>query len=218
MGETSDAYKRRVCSFFFEKYLRGYGIDIGCGREKITEDTIGYDYDERIPEVIHGDATHMREFEDETFDYVYSSHCLEDIVDADTALKNWYRILKTGGYLIISVPHRDYAEQVKVLPSNINKRHKRLFLPFIEEPPDTISLYHFIVNTLPNAYIVYLNECCELTIPKRRVTNKAQARLRRTFAGVRERSIETVIQKGKYTSIFELEEGLPHESSLYPSK
>ena len=44
------------------------------------------------------------DFEDSTFDIVIASDCLEHIDDDQKALKEWYRVLKKQGKLIIFVP------------------------------------------------------------------------------------------------------------------
>lgn len=180
MSETSRAYDRRSRSRFFERYIFGRGIDIGCGpNERLTPDCDGFDKRRNIPDILYGDATYMEGVPDETYDYVYSSHCLEHLQDISLALANWYRILKTGGYLIITVPHRDYYEKKRELPSVANKSHKHFFLPFVVELPDTLSLHNEVTSTLPSLHIVYLNECYE-----------------------GDYSIEMVGQKGCYTPMF----------------
>ena len=86
------------------------GIDIGCDNDVL-----------RLPEHLHlevrpwdladGDATLMAGIPDESMDFVYSSHCLEHVVFPVTALRNWWRILKRGGFLLLNIPHRDLYEK-----------------------------------------------------------------------------------------------------------
>jgi SAM-dependent methyltransferase len=47
-------------------------------------------------------------FKDGEFDYVYSSHALEDIADTAATLSEWTRILKIKGNLILQVPNPDH--------------------------------------------------------------------------------------------------------------
>lgn len=53
-----------------------------------------------------GDATCM-EFEDESFDFVYSFHALEHIPQYRTALREIRRVLKPDGGYLIGTPNRD---------------------------------------------------------------------------------------------------------------
>ena len=99
-------------------YCTGKGIDIGCGRDKITDDAFGFD-DDPWPEVDGvGDASGPLSFAAGTFDYVYSSHCLEDISDTAGTLREWLRILKSGGHIILYVPHPDLYKDV-----NLDHKH-----------------------------------------------------------------------------------------------
>lgn len=44
---------------------------------------------------------------DESQDFVISSHVLEHFPDPIKALKEWYRVVKTGGYIFMIVPHKE---------------------------------------------------------------------------------------------------------------
>lgn len=46
-------------------------------------------------------------FKDNTFDYVISSHVIEHYFDPIKAMKEWYRIIKPGGYIFTIAPHID---------------------------------------------------------------------------------------------------------------
>jgi len=73
-----------------------------------------------------GDAQYLTGLEDESYDFVYSSHCLEHMRDPLEALLNWWRVLKPGGYLIVAVPDEDLYEQ-GIVPSVFNPDHKITF-------------------------------------------------------------------------------------------
>jgi SAM-dependent methyltransferase len=196
MPATRNAKARRQKSQFFEKYCRGRGIDIGCGDDWLFPDIDAIDKNPNIPNAIHMDAQYETACLKETYDFVYSSHCLEHMIDPEVALKNWYRILKPGGYLIIVVPHRDYYEKKDQLPSNHNRDHKYFFLPFQAFLPNTLSLYH-LLRTLDNTSIVYINECIDhLALSKGGIVCLNDELV--------EWSIEAVVQKGYYTPIYEL--------------
>jgi SAM-dependent methyltransferase len=119
LTETSKAKSRRQREGFFEKYCVGRGLDIGHGGDKVLPDAEGW-------EINSGDARIMAGVPDGIFDFVYSSHCLEHLTDPAEGIRNWWRILKPGGYLIVVVPDEDLYEQ-GVFPSQWNSDHKFSF-------------------------------------------------------------------------------------------
>jgi len=126
MDETSKALIRRLGSAqYVNTYFVGQGIDIGCGNDSLGK------YQQQFPlissvrpwDLPDGDAQYMSTVEDNTYDFVHSSHCLEHLYDPKLALQNWIRICKPGGHLIITIPDEDLYEQ-GVWPSNHNHDHK----------------------------------------------------------------------------------------------
>jgi len=73
-----------------------------------------------------GDAQKLANVDDESFDFLFSSHCLEHMRDPVESLANWIRVVRRGGHLIISVPDEDLYEQ-GVWPSTFNSDHKLTF-------------------------------------------------------------------------------------------
>ena len=176
-AETNKAKSRREREKFFENYCSGKGLDIGFGGDPITPNAQGFDFE-------HGDAHFLEGIENESFDFVYSSHTLEHMVDPSAAIRNWFRVVKKGGYLIVFIPHRDLYEKRKTLPSNFNPTHKQFFLIDKDELPDTIGIVPFVKRTLENAEIIYAKECSE---GYERISDDVQSR--------GEYSIEIVIKK-----------------------
>jgi len=185
--ETAKAMERRIKENFFNLYCNGKGIDIGCGIDPLTS-TVNR-YDQFIDP--NYDATFVKEVEDEKYDFVYSSHCLEDLEDPITGIKNWFRLVKPSGFLIIYVPHRDLFERKKDLPSAGNKNHKWYFLIDKDEEPCTLGLVPLVTNNLENYDIIYVKKCdneysCKIEWAKENIFEvKAKG----------EFSIEIVIQK-----------------------
>jgi SAM-dependent methyltransferase len=101
--------------------LTGKGIDIGCGNDPIRIDARPFD-------VADGDANHITNFVQplSSFDYVFSSHCLEHMRDPEHALKEWWQLVKPGGVMLIVVPDEDLYEQ-GYWPSLFNPDHKFTF-------------------------------------------------------------------------------------------
>lgn len=151
-GETLKSRGRREAEGFYAKYIRGIGIDIGYGADVIAKDCCGWD-------IMNGDAQYMDGIEDEVFDYVYSSHCLEHVCYVRTAIKNWFRILKRGGYLIIVVPDRNLYEKKKMLPSRWNMDHKHMFLLGQKDEIDTLDIMEEIRESITGYTIIYAKTC-----------------------------------------------------------
>jgi SAM-dependent methyltransferase len=128
-GGTSRSISRRVLdSRFATRYFVGYGLDVGGGPDSLA---LFHELFPLIRNVViydspQGDAQKLDNVEDESFDFLYSSHCLEHVRDAAEALANWIRVVKRGGHLIVSVPDEDLYEQ-GVWPSTFNTDHKITF-------------------------------------------------------------------------------------------
>lgn len=153
-GESSKAKPRRIREDFFHKYCQGKGLDIGYGGDLLLRSCQGWDIE-------HGDAQYLQGIGISEFDFVYSSHTLEHLSNPDMALKNWWKVLKPGGYLILYLPHRDLYEKKKTLPSNFNLDHKYFFLLEADDPPDTIGIIPFIERNLTDYKIVDVKVCNE---------------------------------------------------------
>lgn len=126
MNETSKNYEERIKNGDFEKYLHGLGIDIGGGNDcLILPQSVKGKV--KLWDLKDGDAQYLHKIRDEKYDFVYSSHCLEDMRNVYTAFINWIRVCKTGGgYLYICVPHEIYYEK-GIWPSVNNPDHKYSF-------------------------------------------------------------------------------------------
>lgn len=151
-GETHKSRIRRFREGWFDKYVFSkHGIDIGCGADVLHESFEKWD---RL--FGNGDAQFMGGVPDETYQIVYASHVLEHMENPKIALSNWYRILKSKGYLIILVPHRDLYEKKQNLPSQFNDDHKWFFLPDSTDNKDTLSLTS-LLDELPQSKLVSLD-------------------------------------------------------------
>jgi SAM-dependent methyltransferase len=129
MKECSKSIPRRLKdSRYALRYFVGDGVDIGGKPDPLAL------YRELFPRIASlrtwdledGDAQIMAAAADESFDFVFSSHCLEHLRDPEEGLKNWFRVLKPGGHLIITIPDEDMYEQ-GVWPSTHNRDHKSSF-------------------------------------------------------------------------------------------
>ena len=119
MDEASKT--RRVRGPDFERqYLSGKVIDIGAGTDPVCPWA-------EIFDVAEGDANFITRYRaPETYDTVHSSHCLEHLHDPKQALRQWWQLVRPGGYLVLVVPHEDLYEQ-GFWPSIFNPDHKATF-------------------------------------------------------------------------------------------
>jgi len=129
MKECSKSIQRRLAdSNFLRKYFVGDGLDIGGKPDPLSL------YKELFPLISSirtwdredGDAQFLKSAADGSFGFVHSSHCLEHLVDPIEGLRNWFRVVREGGYLVITVPDEDLYEQ-GVFPSTFNRDHKWTF-------------------------------------------------------------------------------------------
>jgi len=155
-GNNSRAFYRRQKEGFYDKFIQGKGIDIGCATHERSISEHVTLWDQKIGS---GDATVMEGVPDNKYSYVMASHILEHIDDREAALRQWLRILKPGGHLIVCVPDRDLFENKKELPSIYNRHHKCFFLLDKSEPPDTFSFVELLETVSDEAELVYAKLC-----------------------------------------------------------
>ena len=105
---------------FMSQYFQGKVIDIGAGNDLVCPGAERFDLED-------GDANVITRYrQPDSYDCVHSSHCLEHMHDPAAALKEWWALVKPGGYLVTVVPEEDLYEQ-GIWPSVFNKDHKATF-------------------------------------------------------------------------------------------
>lgn len=119
---------------FQRRYFAGDGLDIGGKPDPLSL------YVELFPllnsvrtwDLEDGDAQFLESVQDNSYDFVHSSHCLEHLHDPNQGLANWFRVIRPGGFLVVTVPDEDLYEQ-GVFPSTHNKDHKWTFTIYKQE-------------------------------------------------------------------------------------
>jgi SAM-dependent methyltransferase len=134
MHELSKSIVRRMADpNFINHYFVGHGIDIGGAPDPLAQYTEQFSQmrSVRTWDLADGDGQKMEGIADALFDFVHSSHCLEHLHDPFEGLKNWLRIVKPGGHVIVMVPDEDLYEQ-GIFPSTYNLDHKWTFTIYKE--------------------------------------------------------------------------------------
>jgi SAM-dependent methyltransferase len=132
MKECSKAIARRLSdSNFTRRYFVGDGVDIGGKPDPLSlyQELFCLMKSVRTWDLDDGDAQFMNGVPDGHFDFVHSSHCLEHLLDPSEGLRNWLRVIRDGGHLVVTVPDEDLYEQGS-FPSIYNRDHKWTFTTF----------------------------------------------------------------------------------------
>ena len=125
-GATSISIQRRLFDArFATRWFAGIGLDIGGGTDSLAHFAELFPRIQKIViyDMPQGDAQLLDNVDDDSFDFVFASHCLEHVRDPYEALGNWIRVVKPSGHLVIDVPDEDLYEQ-RNWPSKFNPDHK----------------------------------------------------------------------------------------------
>jgi hypothetical protein len=134
------------------RYCIGQGIDIGCGACKIKPEAIGIDK-------YHPDADMRRDgrileyYPSNLFDFVFSSHLLEEIESTSATLREWTRVLKPGGYLVLYQAEKDLYypfEDPQCNPSHKHHFDWETLWGVIERLGDMELIHHACYSGEPN--------------------------------------------------------------------
>jgi SAM-dependent methyltransferase len=129
MKECSKSIPRRLAHpNFVNRFFVGDGLDIGGKPDPLVLylELFSRMRSVRTWDLEDGDAQFLEGVPDASFDFVHSSHCLEHLRDPREGLRNWFRVLRPGGHLIVTVPDEDLYEQGQ-FPSTFNLDHKWTF-------------------------------------------------------------------------------------------
>jgi len=201
MKETSKSISRRLRDpNFISRYFRGTGIDIGAGTDPVSlyHELFPLMGKVRIWDVQDGDAQFMKGVEDNTYDFVHSSHCIEHLHNPVIGLENWIRIVKPGGFIIVTVPDEDLYEQ-GIFPSNKNSDHKWTFTIYkksswSEKSINVLELLTVYDNTIEINKVELLDQTYRYSLPQ----------FDQTLTPVGECTIEIILRK---RTVAELEAG-----------
>lgn len=130
------------CRCSLAQYCIGDGLDVGFGGDPIVPQAICMDlpiayarYNSHIQH-LHGDAANLYWFREESLDFLYSSHVLEDFLDTRAVLDEWLRVLKPGGNLILYLPdEQTYRAHCRSQnkPPNAHHVHDHFSLAYVKQ-------------------------------------------------------------------------------------
>lgn len=105
-------------------------VEVGCGFRKTVPHSVGVDRvenGESSPHIggesvadIQADVTLPLPFADLTVDAIIARHILEHCLDSVQTLRNWNRVLKLGGQMIIAVPDQRIGNTIPMNPEHIH--------------------------------------------------------------------------------------------------
>ncbi|WP_207224163.1 class I SAM-dependent methyltransferase [Citrobacter koseri] len=193
-GSTCMSINRRLLDARFStRWLSGKGLDIGGGDDSIALYQSLFPLIQSITvfDLQQGGAQYLARVPDNEFDFVYSGHCLEHVMDPYVALPHWLRVVKPGGHLVLTIPDEDLYEQ-GVWPSTFNDDHKHTFTPFKHRSWSPVSVNVLsLLQTLPGNFSIEKIE---------RLNHshlKGMPRFDQTRTAFAESAIEIIIQKLK---------------------
>lgn len=192
MDETTKSRNRRKSDDrFVTRYFVGTGIDIGCGPDSLGKHKDIYTniIDVKPWDLPDGDAQYMKGVEDNYYDFVHSSHCLEHMRNPIEAFENWLRICKPNGHLVVTIPDEDLYEQ-GVWPSTFNGDHKTTWTIAKSESwsPVSISVVALLCKYIEQIEIIKIEKIDHNF-------DYGIARTDQTYHGNSESAIEFVIRK-----------------------
>jgi SAM-dependent methyltransferase len=204
MKECSKSIARRLAdSNFTRRYFAGDGVDIGGKPDPLAlyqelfcrmKSVRTWDWDD-------GDAQVMGGVPDKQFDFVHSSHCLEHLVDPFAGLRTWFRIVRDGGYLVITVPDEDLYEQ-GAFPSTFNRDHKWTFTTFktaswSKQSINIIDLIRDLGETADLIRLEQLNSSYRFELPRYDQTLSPVGECGIEFV-IRKRTAQEIIDRGQW--------------------
>ena len=156
-AEQSKAAKRRFADGAFHlRYFAGHGLDVGGKPDPLGRYVGAFARLQscRTWDLEDGDAQFLAGVPDDSLDFVHSSHCLEHLRDPREGLSNWVRVVRPGGYVVVTVPDEDLYEQGG-WPSRFNPDHKWTFTVYKRASwsPRSVNVLGLVGSLAPRAAV-----------------------------------------------------------------
>lgn len=141
MRETTKSNKRRSKDPIWKDIFKGDVLDIGCGDDPLKEGEFDIK-SVRTFDMQDGDANNITRHVREQFDCVYGSQVLEHMWNPPGTLLQWWSLVKSGGWIVITIPDFELYEHLK-WPSQYNGDHK---WGFSLKPDAAWKHYNRVIN------------------------------------------------------------------------
>lgn len=107
-------------------------------------------YPGKTGNVIINDAVNITNVGDSAYDFVFASHCLEHIANPIKALKEWLRIIKTGGYVILILPEKtrcfDHKREISKFSTLLSQYEKNVGEDDLSTLPEILKNHDLVLD------------------------------------------------------------------------
>jgi predicted SAM-dependent methyltransferase len=143
---------------YLAPYCKGCGMEVGSGGDALVPHAITMDMPDdkryanvgKLPIQLKGDCRDLYWFRNGVLDFLSNSHTLEDFPNTIEVMKEWTRVLKIGGYLVLNLPHEmKYREHCEKTGQIWNAQHsiEEMSPEYIKECANAIPGLTFIYET-----------------------------------------------------------------------
>lgn len=142
------------------KYVEGENVlELGCGAGKTVQNSIGVDIIPKGMPIaglanavsiadVTADVKEPLPFEDGKFDTIIARHLFEHLIDPIKVLKDWRRVLKPGGKIILAVPNQQLRHTIP-----LNYQHVHAYTPDSLQTIMELAGWHTVAVEDPKNYI-----------------------------------------------------------------
>lgn len=161
--ENSKGHEQRKIRWEIVPYTRGRGLDLGCGPEKAFGHFIGVDnghhemFGYTIKPDVRADVADLSLFASGSLDFCFSSHLLEHFPHerVPSVLKEWMRVIRSGGHLVLYLPDEDLYPKVGEPGANVDHKWNVNRERLLEAMPDGFDLIDFQKRGEADEYSLY---------------------------------------------------------------
>lgn len=190
--KARQGFESRKIRWEIVPYTRGRGLDIGCGIQKTFQHFIGVDngtdsqlFGHAISPDVRTNADDLSIFASESLDFCFSSHLLEHFPyeRVPDTLKEWMRVIKVGGYLVLYLPDEDQYPNVGEAGSNSDHKWNVNQDRVLDAMPDGFDLIDYQVRSEEDEYSLYF--VFKKTVGGRDLSYRKQIRPEKTVGVIR---------------------------------